>query len=164
MQTSIRPWYKEPYVWMLIGIPTSSVLICTLLITLAVNKKDSLVRDNYYKDGLAINQELEWDRKAVALDLRLQVSVTDNLAEIKILNTRKELPNTLSLKLSHPTLVGKDRDSMLQLTANKTYQGFIEETESTRFYIQIESLEQSWRVRGEVYISQGTPLELTAKM
>ena len=89
MQTSIRPWYKEPYVWMLIGFP---------------------------------------------------------------------------LKLSHPTLVGKDRDSMLQLTANKTYQGFIEETESTRFYIQIESLEQSWRVRGEVYISQGTPLELTAKM
>lgn len=164
MQTSIRPWYKEPYVWMLIGIPTSSVLICIVLITLAVNKKDSLVRDNYYKDGLAINQELQWDRKAVAMDLRLQVNVTGNLVEIKILNTRNELPNTLSLKLSHPTLVGKDRDSMLQLTQDKTYQGFIEETESTRYYIQIESLEQSWRLRDEIQLIQAQPLELTAKM
>lgn len=164
MQSPVRPWYKEPYVWMLIGFPTSSVLICTLLITLAVNNKDSLVRDNYYKDGLAINQELQWDRKAVAMDVRLQLTVTGNMAEIKILNTRNELPSTLTLKLSHPTLVGKDRDALLQLTHDKIYQGFIEEVEETRFYVQIESLEQSWRVRDEIRVHPSHSIDLTAKM
>ena len=160
MNDQNRPWYKEPYVLMLIGIPSSSVIVCTILITLATNTKDTLVRDNYYKDGLAINQELQWDKKAKNWDIRAELTVTGNTASLVLLNSRQLAPSMLQLKLSHPTLAESDRDALLQLTQQKqngkpVFQGFIDDLGDGRYYVQVESPEQSWRLRNELYMAQG---------
>ena len=160
MNDQNRPWYKEPYVFMLIAFPLSSVIVCTILITFATNTKDTLVRDNYYKDGLAINQELKWDKKAKSWDIRAELTVKGNTATFVLLNTRQVAPNMLQLKLSHPTLAESDRDSLMQLTQEKqngkpVYQGFIDDLTDGRYYVQVESPEQSWRLRNELYIAQG---------
>jgi hypothetical protein len=157
-----RIWYKEPYLWMLVGFPVSSILACMFLIYLAVGTKDTLVRDNYYKDGLAINQELAWDKKAANMDIRLEMSISGNKAALTITNSRIELPSSLVLKLSHPTLQAQDRDSLLQRSGDgKTYQGFIENVTEGRFYLQVESLEQQWRVRkDDAWIKNGVPVSL----
>ncbi len=163
LNQSPRPWYKEPYVLMLIGFPLSSIIACMFLIYLAVSTKDTLVRDNYYKDGLAMNQEFKWDKKAQTMDVRLELKIEDNTAQIQLLNTRLELPNTLQLELSHPTLKAQDRDSMLQRQGQqKHYQGFIDLTQDGRYYIQIESMEQSWRIRKELYIKNGSLASISA--
>lgn len=154
-------WYKEPYVWMLIGFPVASILACIFLIFLAATTKDTLVRDNYYKDGLAYNQELAWDNKAKANDIRLEMKITDNTAQLTITNSRIVLPTSLVLKLGHPTLKADDRDSLLQRKGQeKTYQGFIENLKDGRYYIQIESLEQQWRVRKDVWVKNGALVAL----
>lgn len=145
---------------MLIGIPSSSVIVCTILITLATNTKDTLVRDNYYKDGLAINQELQWDKKAKNWDIRAELTVTGNTASLVLLNSRQLAPSMLQLKLSHPTLAESDRDALLQLTQQKqngkpVFQGFIDDLGDGRYYVQVESPEQSWRLRNELYMAQG---------
>lgn len=160
MNDQNRSWYKEPYVLMLIGIPSSSVIVCTILITLATSTKDTLVRDNYYKDGLAINQELKWDKKAKNWGIRAELTVTGNTASLVLLNSRQLAPNMLQLKLSHPTLAESDRDSLLQLTQQKqngkpVFQGFIDDLGDGRYYVQVESPEQSWRLRNELYMAQG---------
>ena len=155
-----RPWYKEPYVWMLIGFPTSSVIVCSILLTFAVNTKDTLVRDNYYKDGLAINQELKWDKKAESLGLKVQFTIQDNEVSLSLLNSRQVAPTTLQLKLSHPTLKERDRDSFLQQTKKNTFKGFIDDMADGRFYVMVESIEQQWRIRKSLEIVQGTPQEL----
>ena len=64
------------------------------------------------------------------------------------------------LKLSHPTLAESDRDSLMQLTQEKqngkpVYQGFIDDLTDGRYYVQVESPEQSWRLRNELYMAQG---------
>jgi len=154
--TKSRAWYKEPYVWMLIGFPTSSIIVCSILLTFAINTKDTLVRDNYYKDGMAMNQEFKWDNKARVMDIRVAFTIKDNVATLDILNSRLDMSNTLLLEFSHPTLQGKDRDSLLQLKpGSKTYQGFIDSVQDGKYYIQVESAEQSWRIRGEVYVING---------
>ncbi len=154
--TKSRVWYKEPYVLMIIAFPLSSVIVCSILLTLAINTKDTLVRDNYYKDGLAMNQEFMWDHKARNMDIRVDFTIKDNLASLNILNSRLDMPTTLHLKFSHPTLQTKDRDSLLQLQAGThTYQGFIDTLEDGRYYIQVESNQQSWRIRGEEHIANG---------
>ncbi len=157
-----RIWYKEPYLWMLVGFPAASILACMFLIYLAVGTKDTLVRDNYYKDGLAINQELAWDKKAVNMDIRLEMTVKGNTAQLTIINSRLDLPNSLIMKFSHPTLQELDRDSLLQRNGQeKTYQGFIENLTEGRYYLQVESLEQQWRVRkDDAWIKNGVPLSL----
>ncbi len=163
LNQSPRPWYKEPYVLMLIGFPTASIIACMFLIYLAASTKDTLVRDNYYKDGLAMNQEFKWDKKSQAMDVRLELKIEGNTAQIHLLNTRMELPNTLQLKLSHPTLKAQDRDSMLQRQEQqKFYQGFIDSSLDGRYYIQVESMEQSWRIRKELYIKNGALISISA--
>lgn len=160
MQTDTRPWYKEPFVWMLIGVPLSSVIVGSFFIYLAASTKDTLVRDNYYKDGLAINQELKWDKKAKTMDIKLSIVLDGNNAAIKIDNSRQVAPNTLSLKLSHPTLKEKDRDSFLQLTDKNEFKGFIDDLEDGRYYVMVESVEQQWRLRKSIQVIQGTTLSL----
>ena len=160
MTTDNRPWYKEPFVWMLIGVPLSSVIVGSFFIYLAASTKDTLVRDNYYKDGLAINQELKWDKKAKTMDIKLSIVLDGNNAAIKIDNSRQVAPNTLSLKLSHPTLKEKDRDSFLQLTDKNEFKGFIDDLEDGRYYVMVESVEQQWRLRKSIQVIQGTTLSL----
>jgi len=160
MQTDTRPWYKEPFVWMLIGVPLSSVIVGSFFIFLAASTKDTLVRDNYYKDGLAINQELKWDKKAISLDVELAIVIDGNSASIKIKNSRQVAPNTLTLKLSHPTLKEKDRDSFLQHSKDGEFKGFIENLDNGRYYIMVESLEQQWRLRKSIEVIQGSTLSL----
>jgi hypothetical protein len=159
-QTETRPWYKEPFVWMLIGVPMSSVIVGSFFIYLAASTKDTLVRDNYYKDGLAINQELQWDKKAKSLDVKLSILIEDNTATIKLLGSRQVPPNTLLLKLSHPTLKDRDRDAFLQLSENGDYIGYIDTFEDSRFYLLVESVEQQWRVRKSMTITQGRTEEI----
>lgn len=155
MQTESRPWYKEPYVWMLIGIPLSSVIMGIFFISKAVSTKDTLVRDNYYKDGLAINQEMKWDKKAESLDVKLEFTIANNEVNLTLLNSRQVAPNVLQLKLSHATLKDFDRDSLLQLGEKNSYKGFIDNMTDGKYYIMVESLEQQWRRRGSIVIGQG---------
>ena len=155
MQSETRPWYKEPYVWMLIGIPLSSVIMGIFFISQAVSTKDSLVRDNYYKDGLAINQEMKWDKKAETLNVKVEFTIEQNEVELTIINSRQSAPNSLQFKLSHPTLKEKDRDALLQRTEGQTFKGFIDDLDNGTYYIMVESLEQQWRRRGNIAITKG---------
>ena len=54
-----KPWYKEPWPWVLIAIPFSAVIMGVVLITLALESEDGLVVDDYYWKGKQINQVLE---------------------------------------------------------------------------------------------------------
>lgn len=152
-----RPWYKEPYVWMLIGFPLSSVIVGSFFITISVLNRDTLVRDNYYKDGLAYNQELQWDKKALSLDIRMEILVDGNELRMQMMNSRQTAPSTLKVTLGHPTIPNKDRESHLQFTENKGYIGFIEPTEDGRYYLLVESAEQQWRIRKDIWVKNGVP-------
>ena len=160
MTESNRPWYKEPYVWMLIGFPLTSIIVGLSLLTISILNKDTLVRDNYYKDGLAYNQELEWDKKAKSLDIRIDIQVNDNQLILNLLNSRQNTPSTLKVSLGHPTIPEKDRQSHLQLTQGKRFIGFIEPTENGRYYLLVESLEQKWRIRQDIWIKNGVPVAI----
>ncbi|EAT13711.1 FixH family protein [Bermanella marisrubri] len=161
MQEQKRPWYREPYVWLLIGIPSSSVIMGIFFINLAVSTKDTLVRDNYYKDGLAYNQELEWDNKAEANDIKLSLTVSkDSEVRMTIENSRLALPNILQVAFSHPTLKGKDRNAVLQQVDGQTYVGLTEQPiEFGRYYINVESPQQAWRVRHVNHVNAGQTLK-----
>lgn len=160
MTESNRPWYKEPYVWMLIGFPLTSIIVGSSLLTISILNKDTLVRDNYYKDGLAYNQELEWDKKAKSLDIRVDIQVNDNQLILNLLNSRQNTPSTLKVTLGHPTIPEKDRQSHLQLTKDKRFIGFIEPTENGRYYLLVESVEQKWRIRQDIWIKNGVTVAI----
>ena len=62
------PWYRQFWPWVLISIPATTVVACMVMISLAVMSDDGLVSDNYYREGLAINDKLAPAKKGISLD------------------------------------------------------------------------------------------------
>ena len=51
----IVPWYRHPWLWFVIAIPTLAVVFSLHFVYLAVVHRDAVVRDDWYEDGKSIN-------------------------------------------------------------------------------------------------------------
>ena len=67
----IGPWYREPWPWLLMAGPAAVVVAGFATLWLAVSSNDGLVADDYYKQGLAINQTLQ--REALTRGMAINV-------------------------------------------------------------------------------------------
>jgi len=72
-----RPWYREPWPWIIIAGPASAVVAGVALLWLAIDSNDGLVVDDYYKEGLAINQVIRRDQAAFDLRYRAQAVLSE---------------------------------------------------------------------------------------
>ncbi len=100
------PWYKYKFVWMIIAIPAASVIAGINMIYLATTTDDGLVVDDYYKEGIAINQRLERDQHAAELGLSASLSI-EQTGDLIRLNLNKgqltQHPESPTLHLQHVT-------------------------------------------------------------
>ncbi len=76
-EIAVRPPWREPYVWMVAGIPVLAICVGLVMLTLARNGADSLVDDNYYKRGVEINKDTAARQRALQLHLALFVTQQD---------------------------------------------------------------------------------------
>jgi uncharacterized protein len=53
-----RPWWKEPYVWMVIAGPVSAVVACIVTAFYIMLGPDAVVPDDRYSEGLIINKQV----------------------------------------------------------------------------------------------------------
>lgn len=51
-----RPWYKEPWPWILMAGPFLAVVGCIITITLAFQNQDGVIRDGGVKQGLVVSK------------------------------------------------------------------------------------------------------------
>lgn len=57
--STVRPWWKEPYVWLVIAGPLSAVLACVVTAVYILQGPDALVSDDAYREGIAISQQVQ---------------------------------------------------------------------------------------------------------
>ena len=69
IETTARPWYREPWPWILMAGPAAVIVAGAVTIWLAVSSSDGLVADDYYKRGLAIDQEIRRDQAVLDLGI-----------------------------------------------------------------------------------------------
>ena len=132
------PWYQVKFTWLVFALPLSAVIAGLTTAWIAFNGADALVKDNYYKDGLAINRNLE----KVQLAKKLGVSVTLNFdkgkqALVVSLDQGRAVPaDSLSMYFIHPTLA--ERDFQLKARVNIS---------QTTFYLPLPlNLSGNWQV------------------
>lgn len=56
---TVRPWWREPYVWMVIAGPMSAVLACAVTAFYILQGPDALVSENAYQEGLDIGRQVK---------------------------------------------------------------------------------------------------------
>lgn len=54
-----RPWWREPYVWLVISGPLSVVLACAVTAVYIMQGPDALVSDDHYREGVEISKQVQ---------------------------------------------------------------------------------------------------------
>ncbi len=150
---SPRPWFREPWVWLIIALPASAVLGGIVTIWIAVVSDDGLVEDDYYKHGLEINRKLDRDKAAVLYGLVADLKISEGQNNIHLsLDANDEFTRPSSIKLSflHPTMKGYDQVLVLQSDSSGVYAGALPSLIQGKWYLQIEA--DDWRLLEDIFI------------
>lgn len=94
-------WYKEPWLLLVIGGPL--IVVCASLFTgmIAFRGADKVVAEDYYKQGLMINKDIQRDARARAL--ALSATITLDLAAGKLrmqLAANQTMPDVVQVSLA----------------------------------------------------------------
>ena len=139
-----RPWYQQGWPWLLIALPASAVVGGILTIIIAVESPNALVVDDYYKQGLAINQEKH--RLAQARSMQLKALVRNDGG-----------------RLSHATRSELDQTLRLQRNSDGSYQAAVEHLRTGTWYLRLEDPQQTWEIHSRTSIDGPFQTYLTAQ-
>lgn len=147
-KTGSRPWYREPWPWLLMAGPAAVVAAGAYTTLLAVRTSDGLVADDYYKQGLAINRSLARDEQA----RRGGITATAQFGEggsVRVSLAQAPEAGGLRLQLQHPTRAGLDQAIALRPLAPGLWEGRLAAHPPGRWRLQLDSADAGWRVVGE---------------
>lgn len=145
----VRPWYREPWPWLLMIPPGAAVVMGIVMMVLAVRSDDGLVVDDYYKRGLAINQVLDREARAAALGLAATLSFSPARDRVQVLISSAGQPvPQATLRLVHPTRAGHDQIVTLIPGAGGVLEGALTPVAPGAWRIVLEDPGGAWRLTG----------------
>lgn len=162
-KTSVLPWYRHPWPWILMAGPIIVIVAGAITTWLAVRSSDGLVEDDYYKQGLTVNQRIERDDEAARLGLTGELMRAADSRQLRlILDSPSSFspPPKVALTLSHPTRAGLDQRLDLTLRDDGIYAGSLAKEITGRWHVALQDGDAKWRLVGDwnVDISLGQRL------
>lgn len=158
-----QPWYRHPWPWILMLGPFVVVVAGVITTYLAVKSNDGLVDDDYYKQGLAVNQLTARDQLAVRLGLQAEVMQNVEDGKIRVLLRGKPdavLPEQLQLRAVHPTRAGVDQAVIMRADGAGSYSGKLGAPLKGRWHIALEDGKSQWRLTGDWITEKSASLRL----
>ena len=160
-----KPWYRYRGPWVLMLGPFIAVVACIITIYLAVVSNDGLVDDDYYKQGLAINQVTERNEQAQQLGFEADIMQSADRGLVRVLlqaNPNVSLPASLTLRITHPTKAGSDQTLVLQGSGGQ-YSGTLQSPLRGRWHIALEDAKAEWRLAGDWVVGKQDSLHLPSR-
>lgn len=155
-----RPWYREPWPWILFGLPGIVVIASFVTLYIALQTDDGVVSDDYYKQGMAINKSLERDELAKQKGIHAFVSLREGMLQMRLkMDNKADLPADLKMHWIHPTRAGADQVVTLKRNG-EGYEGALAAMPAGRWNVSIEDLAGQWRVVGSVTMPFSGELEI----
>ena len=79
-----RPWYREPWPWILMSGPAAVLVAGAITAWIAFASADGLVAEDYYKQGLAINKLLEREEAARRLGVSAEITLRPGKIRVEL--------------------------------------------------------------------------------
>ena len=150
---AVRPWYREPWPWILAAGPFIVVIAGFYTLWLAIKSNDGLVTDDYYKKGLAINQTIARSDQATRMGLVAGIRISGDQMSVRLQASEASfpVPPTLNVTISHPTRAGLDQSRVLVLNGAH-YTGDVRLPAAGHWIVLLEDEQKSWRLMGNVVL------------
>ena len=162
MAQEVQPWYRQFWPWLLISLPASAVIGGIITIIIAVQSPNALVVDDYYKEGLAINQQKGRLARANAMSLEGLVRSTENRINVALSSTEPVTDETLILYVGHSTRAELDRELTLERTAEGSYSANFNNLLPGAWYLRLQPADMSWEIRSRIVIDGPFQARLTS--
>lgn len=143
----IAPWYKQFWPWFIIFIPAATVFFCINLLFIALDTQDSVVIDDYYKEGKAINMKLSKIEEAKNRNISLSVKTQNNEMLLQFVSGKPEQTIPLKASFYHPTLKDKDFDVNFTANASGDYLAALPDQISGKWRLTILPFDESWKIQ-----------------
>jgi hypothetical protein len=165
------PWYRQFWPWFLVILPLVVIMACLYTVFLAVDHPLSLVKKDYYREGLAINRDHQRYQRAEELELAASVRLDGDRIVCDLKIDAQDYPPVLQLQFFHPVDSEKDIQLSLLLTEKPVYQTKPLDptllqalTREKRWYIYLEpggaSANYSWALRTDSAMDGTRPVTL----
>ncbi|AAN55394.1 FixH family protein [Shewanella oneidensis MR-1] len=154
-----QPWYKQFWPWFLIILPLCAVIASFATLKIALSNSDSLVAEDYYKDGKAINMDLSKVKYAKQLGMQWQLEQNHN----ELLFTQHGGPTyqaALKVEFYHPTLAEKDLKTTITADANHVYRITLPDVLTGPWEVRLEGFDGKWRIHQRVELKDNIQLWL----
>jgi len=166
-----KPWYREPWLWFLIALILSSVGAGTTMVIIAMKNPDTVVRDDWYRDGRAIHRSLERDAEARRLGLVGELTVDELTGELffELKGAGTERLERLEIELLHPTLEKLDQTVVLRRAGpGIRFRGDLDRFIAGRWLaavIPLGEMEESqrWRLKKRISLPASDPIRFDPK-
>ena len=152
------PWFRQFWPWFLISLPATAVIACIITIVIAVQNQPRLVNDNYYLEGLSINERLKQQQQAVELSVTANLLFAEQTGKISLyLNGDGVTPEKLFLSILAPGDTQLDQNFILEKVNQRLFSGALKIQPKGRFYVSLEPDHRDWLLLDEIILpSQDT--------
>lgn len=159
----VKPWFRQPWFWFLLIFPGAAIIWCTIAITVALNSQNSMVTDDYARQGRGYNMEIARDENARDLGLRAEMAFEDRRITLSVdtRNGRADYPY-LILNLFHPTIAERDRTVQFRAVGEGQYAASLNQPIEGRWYFDLRGPDNDWRLKGESNLPSDRQLTLGA--
>jgi len=161
LNKSAAPWFRQAWPWFLVSLPATAVIAGFITLWLAVVSDDGLVADDYYKQGLALQQSIVRDHEAARLGLAAKLRFEGGQVMLNLSSTETVLPPTVFLRLIHPTRPDMDRAISL-VGDNGNYTASTDALDG-RWQVLLEDESRAWRLTGTIELPAETEVRLAAQ-
>lgn len=161
------PWYRQPWPWVLIALPLTSVVAGFTTLYIAMQDPDGLVQDDYYDAGVAIQARLDRQRLAERMGLEGGLVVPTAGGEVSF-DFGGNVPagsEELSLALRHATRAQYDVDLTLSAYGGGRYIAVLEEPLAPGHWnITLDPPDHAWRISGRGFVAMDADAPLTVEL
>lgn len=165
----ILPWYRQFWFWFVFGPLIFIIGLCVFTVSLAFRYADDVVTDNYYKDGVMINQVLQQDERAIALNLKAELKFDSTLGELLVSITNgRDLPPQLTLYMDHPVKKTMDQHILLQQIAPGHYRADLSSAPEFSWYLVLvpgtDRKKADWSLSGDINFAKASQAVLQPRV
>lgn len=160
--STLQPWYRNTWPWILIAIPFSSVCVGSYFMYIATHGADAMVQEQYYAAGQSINKVIAAGQRAQQMGLSGSLDFADTSVSLKLSQKGSvALPPVLTLQLSHPTIASLDQRVMLVASAPGVYAGTLKHSTAQRWDVTLAAPENAWSLSGRWNRDEGMSATLS---
>ena len=132
---------------MIVAIPVSAIIGGAVLLSLSIVSFDGLVADDYYRQGLGINRQIERTQRAEELGIQAKVNLNNDagLLEINLVSSISYTPpEEIIVFLRHATRAGFDQEIRARAVSHETYHAYLPKMLLGKWHVELTA--EDWRI------------------